>query len=163
MSEVSLDDVMQEEAPKRGPGRPAKPKAEAVAKVPAGGVNITYRPKDGDPANTTWHRISFHGNVPKTVHDPVIIALAKTNPWFEVEGEVRAKEAEIPDVPKTPEQYRAHANAWIKGAKSAAEMRQLLKEEAGLRDACGVGSDDMELIMAFYAPRYGELKKAEGQ
>lgn len=164
MSDVSVAEVMQEEPVKRGPGRPPKPQVDASAPRPqVAGVNITYLPKDGDPINTIWHKIAFRGNVPRLVADPTIIAMAKTNPWFEVEGHERAKEAALPDVPKTPEQYRAHANAWIKSAKTAGEMRQMLKEEAGLRDTCGVGSDDMELLMAYYEPRYSELKKAEAQ
>lgn len=156
MSDVSNAEAMEHGEPRRGPGRP--PKVQN-----SGEVNITYRPKEGDPVNTTWHRIRFVGNVPRPVTDQAIIRLAKTNPWFEVEGHERAKEALPPDVPKTPEQYRAHANAWIKNARTAGEMRQLLKEEAGLRDACGVGSDDMDLIMVYYEPKYSELKKAEAQ
>lgn len=155
MSDMSNADVMSDQV-KRGPGRP--PKA-----AQAGEVNVTYRPKDGDPISTTWHGIKFHGNIPRLVADQSIIRMAKTNPWFEVEGHERAKHVVLPDVPKTSEQYRAHANAWIKNATTAGEMRQTLKEEAGLRDACGVGSDDMDLIMVYYEPKYSELKKAEGQ
>lgn len=160
MSDVSSIETTQEEPARRGPGRPPKVQANEPLRH---GVNVTYLPKDGDPANTTWHKIAFRGNVPRLVTDPAIINLAKTNPWFEVEGHERATEAALPDIPKTPEQYRAHANAWIKTAKTAGEMRQTLKEEAGLRDACGVGSDDMDLIMAYYEPRYSELKKMEAQ
>lgn len=137
------------------------PPSRAPRSSASGAVNITYRPREGDPINTRWHGHKFQGNVARPVTDTTLIDLAKVNPWFEVEGFERAKDAEIPDTPKTAEQYRAHAINWIKTAKSAREMAQLMREEASLRDACGVGSDDMDLIMVYYNPKFAELKRAE--
>lgn len=50
---------------------------------------IAYHPGDEDAPVTIWFRMKFRANVAIKVTNPELIALAKQNPWFSVDG-VRA-------------------------------------------------------------------------
>lgn len=168
--EAEAETIEQVATPKRG-GRPTN--AERAARAAAAGApmpakvskeveNVTYLPREGDPSFVVWDRHKFQAGTPRVVKDPTLIAKAKANPWFEVEGHERAKSYAPPPVPKTSEQYRIHAIAWINAATDPGEMRQLWLEEAKLRDACGFGSDDLERVMAIYQPKFAQLEKFKG-
>jgi hypothetical protein len=98
---------------KRRPGRPRnthedEPEHEVEVEKPKGTM-VTYRPLDpGDPVTTVWAGesdaagVTFEANVPKRVTRKDIIASAKTNPWFEVEGHPRAKRVRPTAEPITP-------------------------------------------------------------
>jgi hypothetical protein len=65
-------------------------------------INITYTPLDsGDPHTTTWHGHVLEANKPKavSVKHTAMIASAKLNPWFLVEG---FKQAQRRDPTKDP-------------------------------------------------------------
>jgi len=125
---------------------------------------ITYLPAEGDPNSVKWLGHTFHANVPKTVTNATLIEKAKGNKFFKVGDFDPAKDAvkveETPE-PKTPEQYRAHAVAWIKRAKSVDELDLKWQSEETLRMSSGAGSDDVEYLMSLLGPKRAELRKAE--
>jgi hypothetical protein len=175
---------------KRGPGRPpnqppqigvtppgqsSKPvnKADENPSIAGGirpkegdvkGVNITYRPQPGDPVVTTWNGHTFHANKPTEVKHTGMIAQARTNAWFDVEGDFH-RETTGPQadnaVPSDSEGYRRYAIEWFRAAQSAAGMKSRWDAEESLRQSCGVGTDDLEYLDKLYGPRYAELLKAE--
>lgn len=125
---------------------------------------ITYLPAEGDPTSVKWMGLVFHANVPKTVTNAALIEKAKGNKFFKVGAFDPASDAvkveETPE-PKTPEQYRAHAVAWLKSVKSVDALDLKWQAEETLRMACGVGSDDIEYLMSLLEPKRAELRKAE--
>jgi hypothetical protein len=166
---------------KRGPGRPplANPTAQeppAKKDDPAApsqaskedaskgekGTNVTYVPREGDPATTTWHGHTFRAGKPTRVVHPELLEAAKTNPWFEVEGHKSASEQPPPDAtPTDPESYRRYAIAKINTAPSSAELNAWWIGDEGKRQSLGVGSEDVEYLSKLLVPRMAELKKAE--
>jgi hypothetical protein len=75
------------EAPRRGPGRPPK-----VHEAEAKEVKVTYHPlENGDPVEINWDGETFKAGEAKAVKRRDLIAMAKNNPWFEVEGHPRAQ------------------------------------------------------------------------
>ena len=87
--------------------------------------------------------------------------IAKTNPSFQVEGEapVAARKPGRPRVPRTSEDYRSHAQAWIAAADNHDELEERWTEEEGLRERCGVGDDDLSYLKPFFEAKHHELKK----
>lgn len=135
--------------------------AKAEKTMPAkASVEITYVPKEGDPATVTWAGIKFQANVPREITSSKLAGKALSNPWFKVSGQKQAAAADMND-PKTAEQYRAYALAWVNAATTSREMTQRWESEAEQRETCGVGTDDLELIGEFYNPKLEKLKKAE--
>jgi hypothetical protein len=145
---------------KRGPGRPRKITTDEAAVS----EQVTYIPRDGDPAKVTWRGLVFHANAPKTLTDAAHIEAARNNKWFKVgpfDPATDGVPSEASLQPKTPEQYRAHAIEWFKKAKSVDEIDTKWTQEETLRMACGVGSDDLEYLMGLFTPMRGELRKRE--
>jgi hypothetical protein len=147
-------------------GRPSNAEIAARAdreKTPS----ITYTPiHPGDPADTLWNRHRFRANIPVAPQDVKgglsaieMVELAKSNPWFAVEGEEQARATPI--VPETPEQYRSYAVAWIRLSTSTKEMSSRWRSEDDMRVQCGVGDDDIEYIQGIYRPRLAILKEQE--
>lgn len=152
-------------APPPSPSAPPPSSPPKAAVNTEGGtmVNVTYRPQPGDPAMTTWNGHTFHANKPTPVsaaRHPQMLAQAKGNPWFDVEGHDQDRVASD-DHPTDSDGYRRYAVAWFKTVTSAAEMKRRWEAEQGLRDACGVGSDDMEYLNKLYTPKLADLTKAE--
>jgi hypothetical protein len=140
-------------APRRG--RPPKSKETSE--------QITYRPGPEGPATTKWHGVTFHANVPKTVTHAPLIEAAKLNKFFKV-GEFTSADAVATNdrapLPKTAEQYRAHFVGWLTQVSSIAEFDAKWMSEESLRMACGVGSDDLEMMQGLAAPKLADLRKA---
>ena len=125
---------------------------------------ITYLPAEGDPTSVKWMGHMFHANVPKTVTNAALIEKAKTNKFFKIgafDPATDAVKVEETTEPKTPEQYRAHAVAWLKRIKSVDALDLKWQSEETLRIACEVGSDDIEYLMSLIEPKRAELRKAE--
>lgn len=61
----------------------AKPKTK---KADGKTHTITYVPRPGDDAFTVWFGMKFAANVPRETTNPEMIELAKTNPWFSLDG-----------------------------------------------------------------------------
>lgn len=128
---------------------------------------ITYTPQgDGAPYETIWNRHRFRANVPVAVKDvptglsgAEMVAMAKTNPHFAVEGFEPAKIVNA--TPDTPERYRSYAVGWIRMANSSDEMLKRWKNEAELREECGTGPDDVEYLQTIFNPRLAILKDSE--
>lgn len=148
------------DAVKRGPGRPPNPSKADEPK--AKGTNVTYVPRDGDPVSTVWHGHTFRAGKPTPVAHEGLLAAAKLNPWFEVEGYDAAKPVVTDGPPTDPESYRRYAIAWFKEVKSSAEMKTRWDSEQAMREACGVGTQDIEYLDKLLTPRMAELKQAEG-
>lgn len=171
---------------RRGPGRPPnnppplKPPVVAAKSEPAKpdrepvSVMVTYVPQPGDPAETMWNGHRFVANVPRPVKHVAMIEQAKSNPWFEVEGHDKSGDAD-PGMPKDSDGYRRHAVDWFKATDwyskrddqgrpmpNSKEFEDRWESEEKLREACGVGGDDLEYLDKLYTPRLAELKKAEG-
>jgi hypothetical protein len=129
-------------------------------------------PVDLDPKNRQ-HGYPVPLPTPKT--DPVtgremleyketwvsMIDQAKGNPSFQVEGEVpaAARKPGRPRIPRTSEDYRSHAQAWIAAADNHEELEERWTEEEGLRERCGVGDDDLSYLKPFFEAKHHELKK----
>lgn len=131
--------------------------------LPSDATMVTYVPRfDGDPANTEVHGLKFKANVPRPISDPRVIEMAKGNPWFTVGSE---KPAPLPTVgkPTSDVQYRQYAVAWVQNSKSSEEMTKRWDAEEELRTDCGVGSDDIEYVRAFFDPKFEKLKRAEAE
>jgi hypothetical protein len=131
---------------------------------PLASEQITYLPADGDPPSVKWLGHTFHANVPKTVTNATLIEKAKTNKFFKLgafDPAVDGVKVEETTLPKTPEQYRAHAVAWIKRVASVDELDLKWQGEETLRMSSGAGSDDVEYLMSLLEPKRAELRKAE--
>lgn len=135
-----------------------QPKSDKPA---AGAAEVTYVPGDGDPVTVVWGGMKFEANKPREVTNPQLIAKAKLNPWFKVAGEKAAAKADPSAPPKTAEEYRGFAIAWINAATTSGEMSERWEKEGALREACGVGSDDLDLLGGTFNPKLEKLKKAE--
>lgn len=146
-------------------------------------ITLTYRPREGDPAFVKWGGKTFRAGEPTETSHPEVVKSAPNNPWFEVSGEsADAKAKKIAErsaspgwdkrkKPRTSDDYRAYSIAWIneaapdeedtdfeRSAKNCiAAMRQRWADEAEMRDACGVGTDDIEYIDKIYAPKLSKL------
>lgn len=173
---------------KRGPGRPPKHHKEDHHKAVVttddataeptkqpGEVMVTYVPQKDDPVETVWNSHRFVANVARPVKDPQMISQAKSNPWFEVEGHEKSVDESHGAPPKDSDGYRRYAVDWFKatdwyGMKddqsrphpNSLEFEERWESEEKLREACGVGSDDLEYLNKLLTPRLAELKKAEG-
>lgn len=170
--------------PKRGPGRP--PKADAQSTSDKGAkieppkpktTNVTYVPRDGDPATTTFHGHVFKANKPLPVSHALLLAQAKSNPWFEVEGHDPAKPAADDEgVPSDAEHYRRYAVAYFKNTDwytrkpnpeatepgpNSQELKDRWNSEEELRETLGVGTADIEYLDKLLTPRLAELERAE--
>jgi len=87
--------------------------------------------------------------------------IAKGNPSFRVDGEPiveRRRPGRRPN-PKTPEEYRSHAQAWIAAAEDHEDLEQRWADEESLRERCGVGEDDISYLKPFFEAKHHELKK----
>lgn len=127
-------------------------------------VMVTYIPREnGDPVDTVWNKLPFHANQARPVSDPAMIAMARNNPWFRVEGEDAPPPPYDPSAgkPEDADQYRAYAINWIKAARNSAEVETRWAAEAELREDCDYGSEDDDLLRPFLQTRVGQLKKAE--
>lgn len=127
---------------------------------------ITYSPEGDAPIETMWNRHRFRANIPITVKDvqngltaAEMVAIARNNPHFSVEGFEKAKS--VSPIPDSPERYRAYAVGWIRISNSSDEMLRRWKAEAELREECGVGSDDVEYLQTIFTPRLSLLKDTE--
>lgn len=146
------------------PSIAAGAKVRTVADEEAGGVMITYRPDPGDNATTVWNGHTFEANKPKRINHTGMIAQARTNRFFEVEGQMPTS-ATGPQsenaVPTDSDGYRRYAIEWFRTVRSSAGMKARWNAEESLRQSCGVGSDDLEYLDKLYSPRMAELEKAE--
>lgn len=128
------------------------------------GDHVTYRPGPDDPTSVKWSGHVFHANIPKHVKNADLIEKARSNKFFHV-GEFTEKDAVVtrdePPSPKTPEQYRAHAVAWIKTMTSVDQLDQKWQGEETLRMSCEVGTDDIEYLSGLIQPLRFELRKRE--
>lgn len=88
-----------------------------------------------------------------------MIELAKTNPSFQVEGEAMAvaRKPGRPRTPRTSEDYRAHAQAWIAASDDFEEMIQRWEDEEPLRERCEVGDDDKSYLRPFFDAKIHQL------
>jgi hypothetical protein len=142
------------------------------------------------PSSLTWNGVTFQANMPvdldpvkhaydideaersvdpvtqrlllKTVTRRVTMAeVAKTNPFFVVEGEPQAvaRKPGRPARPKTSEDYRAHALAWIASIDDPDELAERWNTEETLRERCGVGEDDVSYLRPLFEARHLELKR----
>lgn len=109
------------------------------------------------------HSIDPATGEPRTKHIETWVAmadLAKTNPSFQVEGEAPAtRKPGRPRTPRTSEDYRSHAQAWISAADNHEELEERWTEEEGLRERCGIGDDDLSYLKPFFEAKHHELKK----
>lgn len=145
--------------------RPKNDDAGLLPETEKTGEQVTYRPGPDDPPSVKWAGHTFHANVPKQVTNPDLIERAKGNKFFKVGAFDTAKDsvptAEAPPTPKTPEQYRAHAVAWLKTMRSVDELDMKWASEETLRMACEVGTDDIDYLMSLFQPKRAELRKRE--
>lgn len=75
----------EDDTPRRGPGRP--PKVQEAKEV-----KVTYHPlENGDPVEINWDGETFKAGEAKVVRRRELVAMARNNPWFEVEGHPRAE------------------------------------------------------------------------
>jgi hypothetical protein len=90
--------MADETEPKRGPGRPPK---DATSVPGAGTSTLIYSPLDsGDPHTVEWNGVTFKANLPKELRHAThgdMIALAKGNPHFSVDGKSSKRAAPTRD------------------------------------------------------------------
>lgn len=150
-------------------------------------TQITYMPPADEPSQMKWGGRTFKANVPVDMTDKdgyyimesvrterpdgVIVLtsrerfvtfeeMAKGNPMFKVEG--HEKESVVPLDPSemsTPTQYRAYALEWFRDAIDPVEFRQRWRDEADLREQCGMTHDDVRFLEPHMNTRLNELKE----
>jgi hypothetical protein len=88
--------------------------------------------------------------------------MARSNPSFTVEGSppTQALRTGKAKPPKTPEEYRAHALAWILAAESIDDLARWNDEEA-LREKCGCGQDDQAYLQPHFDNKFKQLSDHE--
>lgn len=132
-------------------------------------MKVTYAPIDAaDPVRTKMAGLSFEANVPREVNEsthPEAARNARVNPWFKIEGEPdtapQKNRGGRPANPKTAEDYRAWAIGWINRAEDARSLRERWEAEQKMREACGVGEDDLDFIELIMQPRLHHLDMAD--
>jgi hypothetical protein len=125
---------------------------------------VTYLPGPGDPVQVKWGKHVFSANVPRPVTDPRLIEKAKSNKFFKVgqfDPQRDGVKTEAVVLPKTAEQYRAWCIAWAKTMERVTDFDRRWQEEEGLRIACEVGTEDLDLINSVIGPMRAELVKRD--
>lgn len=131
-------------------------------------VDVTYKTlHPSDPRETVWDGRSFEAGKPVKLDGRVkehaaFIERAKSNPWFDVDGE-SAPQGKSKDRPETAEEYRSYCIDWINRAKSVAELEGRWRKESDMREDLGWGSDDQGLIDPIYGPKLEKMKSAENE
>jgi hypothetical protein len=149
-------------------------------------MQVIYRPKsylDGssDPAVNVAYGRKWHANIPQelTERDTVLQLLVEPDPL--VTGKTRGVERHVPifeacrgnpsfeivgaekrkpgrkTAPKTADEYRLHALAWLATTEDADDLKERWQSEAELREACGVSDADLELIEPQFTAKYHQL------
>lgn len=147
-------------------------------------MQVVYRPKsypDGtsEPAVCLAYGRKFPANVPVELtdrdtvlqmfteklpdghtrgverHVPIAEA-CRGNPSFEVVGATRARPGPKPK-PKTADEYRAHALAWLATTEDADDLRERWQSEEQMREACGVSDADLKLMEPQFTAKYHQL------
>lgn len=147
-------------------------------------MQITYTPRqEGDPYKTKIKGIIFEANKAVEVKDREILEgeIGKgRNPWFKVEGVDQVDPQGGWDrrkKPKTAEDYRRYATQWlndeapdptvndpdIAAKQCAARIRARWKDEEDLRNLCGVGMDDKELLAKLFDPKLAKFDPEAAQ
>lgn len=116
----------------------------------------------GYPVPMPKHSVDPSTGEPRTKHIETwvsMVDLAKTNPSFQVEGEVPAavRKPGRPRTPRTSEDYRAHAQMWITSSEDPDEMVERWGDEEPLREKCGVGDDDVSYLRPLFDSRLRQL------
>jgi hypothetical protein len=90
-----------------------------------------------------------------------LIETLKGHHDFQIEGEATpaARKPGRPRIPRTSEDYRSHAQAWIAAADNHEELEERWTEEEVLRERCGVGDDDLSYLRPFFEAKHHKLKK----
>lgn len=105
----------------------------------------------------TLHK-GFDVNVP-------LVDVLKSNPFFRVEGSEAPSKAKPgrPRMPKTPEEYKGFAMAWITAHEEKHDkLAARWDDESALREKLGV-HDDGEIVSylrPFFDAKFHDLKKA---
>lgn len=132
---------------------------------------LTYVPGKDDPAHVVWGGHTFHANIPVelTGHaegtsreqlNHKLIESARGNKHFLVGDQKRRRETA--SIPRTAEEYRAHAIEWLKKPfEHAEDLIAKLAQERPLQAGCEVGTDDFEYLGSLFMPKLHELTKAD--
>lgn len=150
-------------------GRPPKSVQQSAVSMPEAGKSVpnaaspdaedvTYVPDPGDPASVKWAGRTFHANMPLQISNEKHLAKARENKWFHVGSGAPKVRVENRPEPKNQDQYRAHVAAWLPIVKSVEELDRKWESEEGLRIACGIGTEDLELLNPLVSTRRYELR-----
>lgn len=135
------------------------PESEAVSET------VTYLPGPEDPPQVKWAGYIFRANTPRTVTNAELIEKARGNKHFKVGAFDPSRDGveamEQSPGPKTSDQYRAHAVAWLKKMESVDELDRKWASEEVLRIDCEVGADDIDFLRDLFNPKRAELRKRE--
>ena len=151
---------------------------------------VKYMPGEGDYATTKWNGVTFRANewvdlddkkhwievtemlpgldkdgqrILKPVNRKVPMSeLARTNQFFEVEGEttVEEKRRGRPKTPETAEEYLAYAGRWISAGDDPDEMRSRWRRENALRERLGAADAVAEQLYDQLVQRIEALRVA---
>jgi hypothetical protein len=96
-----------------------------------------------------------------------LIDILAANPYFSVEkngqhiGEILPPKRGRPATPKTAQEYRAYAQAWIAATTNHSVLQNRWADEAALREKLDVhdDGDDVRFLQPFYEAKYHALKK----
>lgn len=130
---------------------------------------------EGDPIKTKFNGHVFKAHEPREVSDNAVIAFdagksrnfleaLRENPHFEVEGDKKKGKTALAALPANSDQYKRHAINWINAYDADDGYEPFAKRwasEERLREACGCGEDDIDIIMKFFTPKHDALKAAE--
>lgn len=155
------------------------PPAEAYSET------LTYVAGEGDPPFVKWGGQTFHHNTPKELKahaegterermNHSLIESARGNKHFKVAGKLAKHAIDPATTPKDSAQYRAHVVKWLTEIKADKEghlnddsshteaiVKAWAKDKA-LREACEVGTDDLDYIGTLLMPLLYDCAKAEG-
>lgn len=90
-----------------------------------------------------------------------MLDMARNSPDYRIKGEVApVRKPGRPRTPRTSDEYRSHAQAWIAAADDHEDLQERWTEEEPLREKCGCGEDDVSYLRPFFEAKHHELKKA---
>lgn len=160
------------------------------ARLPVGEkttAEVTYVPGDGDPIKTVWNGVEFRANIPVTIpYTKMVesltrveskgpegeirsrgvagkipmIELARSNPFFTVDGVGTERRQGTQRLPIDADQYRGYALGWIRESNTLRQLEQRWEGEAPLREKCGCEAKDENYLRPFLEARREQLKEA---
>lgn len=125
------------------------------------GTEVTYQPGFGDPMTVKWRGYNLTAGKPVVITNADDLEAAKKNKFFAVDGHDNTEEN--PNAgPMSSMDYRRR---WVGEMDRFQTVEELIKAFAGerqMREAAGVGQDDIKWLGTMIEPRIKDMRGREG-